>query len=182
MDHRRLSASPPPLHDHRCWKIQRSQSWNGERLCCCLTRDMRAISIPLRTAMEIARMPRAWPGGRCAPNTKPSRCELSRHSRASGNPGRRCVISKGWVPACAGMTTVPLMRGDTTSGSGSGLRAYGCAEPLKVDRLGSDDRDAGIGQQPETLGVLRDRQRALAASLSPAAASSMRRGSSGNAS
>ena len=30
MDHRRLSASPPPLHDHPCWTIQCSQSWNGE--------------------------------------------------------------------------------------------------------------------------------------------------------
>ena len=44
-----------------------------------------------------------------------SRCELSRHSRASGNPGRRCAISKDWVPACAGMTKVPLMRCNTTS-------------------------------------------------------------------
>ena len=49
------------------------------------------------------------------PNTKPSRCKLSRHSRAIGNPGRRRVTSKGWVPAYAGMSKVPLMRGDTTS-------------------------------------------------------------------
>src|SRR6185312_7200659 len=54
MDHRRLNASPPPLHVHRCWKIQRSQSWNGGRLGWCLTRDMRAIPIGLCTAMGIA--------------------------------------------------------------------------------------------------------------------------------
>jgi hypothetical protein len=57
-----------------------------------------AISIPLCTPMGMT-------ASLCS-YTEPSRCDLPRHSRASGNPGQRHVTMKGWVPACAGMTKV----------------------------------------------------------------------------
>ena len=71
------------------------------------------------------------------------RCELTRNqtvvsclvipAQAGTQGGAARAISKDWVPACAGMTTVPLVRGDTTSVSSRAGRPTAGVELAMTD-------------------------------------------------
>ena len=76
-------------------------SWNGERLCCCLTRGMRAISIPLRIRWRLPR--RRGPGGQpdalafggclLSPRRYPPAQECRAHRICAGAAATRAAVA-----------------------------------------------------------------------------------------